>query len=108
MIIPAVIRFLGRTWRIVWDKEMCHRLDFVGQIWYRTQEIHLQPSIEGQPRPREAVEVCFMHELQHMVDNAMGREGRTEADVDMEAQLWYHVLKDNGMLKEEDNYGSSA
>ena len=71
MKLPKEFQLMGRTFQIVWDKNLVTKTDVVGQASYRELKVFLQPDCPGARRPRDSVEQAFYHELVHHILDIM-------------------------------------
>lgn len=96
MKIPKEIKLLGRTIKVVYDKELTNRDGCTGAAHYRYDEIIIQPSTEGKPRNEDDIAVTFLHELIHFIANYMAEDKlREEKLLTRLSEVLYQVLKDN-------------
>ena len=101
--IPTSINIMGHTYSVSFNPALSVEKDCAGEIRYRTQQIVLQPNVEGEPRHQENVEYGFFHELIHgILYNLNYSQLRDDEDfVTRLGRVLYQTLRDSGMLKEE-------
>jgi hypothetical protein len=94
MRIPKRFRLLGQeyTVEVLQSERWPEESDCVGIFRPNTHEIILRHN-----KSRSAIEHAFLHELNHAILNAMGRDKlyKDEAFVDLQAALLHQALTGN-------------
>ncbi len=98
--LPKEVKIIDKTYSVKFDGTLNIEKDCSGEIRYRTQEIRLQPDIEGDKRHRESIEGSFFHEIVHGILHAISYTNlRDDEDfVNRLSRVLYQTLRDSGML----------
>ncbi len=71
MNIPKKFKLMGQEINVKFVENLRDETDCIGEAAYRQNEIRLQPSINGNPRPKCLVAQTFCHELTHYILHVM-------------------------------------
>jgi predicted SprT family Zn-dependent metalloprotease len=95
MKIPKEFKLFGQTIKVKFDNRLIQKNETLGEAHHRTNEIFLQPNVDGVKRDKSQIEEIFLHELVHFILDKMG-EGKlagNEKFVAGFAKLLHQALK---------------
>ena len=100
MKIPKKIKVGGHIYDVDTNYFFKERFDRCGSSDHQQKEIKITKiDTGGRPRHISDVEVTFIHELLHCVDEVYNANSLEEKSVSVLAEGLYQVLKDNKLLK---------
>ena len=94
MKIPKSFQIFGHTISVAWQPTLLSDQSFVGQARHRTNEILLQPVVEGVKFPRTCIEQNYLHEVVHTILEKLQRQELSDDEVfvDTLAQALHQIM----------------
>ncbi len=100
MLIPKKLKVGAHLYDVIFPYKFSERTDLRGQTCHLTLRIKLtEHTNEAQPIAKSNIELTFLHEIIHCVDQVYNGGKMDEDSVERMGEGLYQVLQDNGLFR---------